>query len=280
MVIKNITVRNFGAIEFLSYDFSEGINVISNRAADEIALAIKIVLNHKCAFPLPDCTARERAEIMATVAVNQKIYAVRAFWDTENNAFKLAVFDGTDTDVTAEYLYLTSHCEEHDRTDAFDGAENDHRFGLARYVNADRFCSPEEMSPGTDRLLQNKTFRAYVSRFIKNFRPQPIRRGKPYELILNWDGIFEIQNPLDSSRRVLLSESEQKLFSYMCFLQIAEVWRGFEELRNLHGIKKPLIIKNFLERLDASIDTQELTNRTAECGRQSILLTVQSDAYI
>jgi hypothetical protein len=73
---------------------------------------------------------------------------------------------------------------------------------------------------------------------------------------------------------VCLSESEQILFRYLCFLRTAEFWRGFEEIRNLHGVKKPLIIKDFLERLDESIDTSSIINRTMELGRQVIILTL------
>jgi hypothetical protein len=73
---------------------------------------------------------------------------------------------------------------------------------------------------------------------------------------------------------VCLSESEQVLFRYLCFLRTAEFWRGFEELRNLHGIKKPLIIKDFLERLDESIDTKDIIDRTVKLGRQVIILTL------
>jgi hypothetical protein len=41
----------------------------------------------------------------------------------------------------------------------------------------------------------------------------------------------------------------------------------------LHGIKKPLIIKDFLERLDESIDTKDIIDRTVKLGRQVIILT-------
>ena len=43
-------------------------------------------------------------------------------------------------------------------------------------------------------------------------------------------------------------------------------------MRNLHGIKKPFIIKDFLKRLDESIDTKEIIDRTLALGRQVIVL--------
>ena len=47
-----------------------------------------------------------------------------------------------------------------------------------------------------------------------------------------------------------------------------------EELRNLHGVKKPLMIMNFLERLDESINIQDLLERTSLLKRQVLLLTI------
>ena len=69
-----------------------------------------------------------------------------------------------------------------------------------------------------------------------------------------------------------LSESEQKLFGYLCFLWNAEFWRGYEEMRNLHGIRKPLLVLNFAECLDESIDMDALLQRTEALGRQVILI--------
>jgi hypothetical protein len=73
---------------------------------------------------------------------------------------------------------------------------------------------------------------------------------------------------------VFLSESEQTLFRYLCFLRTAEFWQGFEELRNLHSVKKPILTRDFLERLDESIDTQNVLERTKRLNRQIIMLTI------
>ena len=73
---------------------------------------------------------------------------------------------------------------------------------------------------------------------------------------------------------VFLSESEQTLFRYLCFLRTAEFWQGFEELRNLHSVKKPILTQDFLERLDESIDLQDILERTRRLNRQIIILTI------
>ena len=101
-----------------------------------------------------------------------------------------------------------------------------------------------------------------------------IREGKRYELYLESSGKYVVRHVDDNGCSVFLSESEETLFRYLCFLKTAEFWHGFEELRNLNGIKKPLIVEGFLERLDESIDVSDLLQRTLRLKRQLILLTV------
>ena len=76
------------------------------------------------------------------------------------------------------------------------------------------------------------------------------------------------------SGEILLSETEEKLFLYICFLNIAEFWADVENIRNMHHEKKPLIIKNFIEFLDQTTDIDGLIARTTKLGRQVIILTL------
>jgi hypothetical protein len=142
-----------------------------------------------------------------------------------------------------------------------------------QYANEDVFFSRNELSRRTGDLSNLKTFRAYLRRFTADFQPELIRDGKQYEIVLQSNGLYGVRQKNDDGMSVCLSESEQVLFRYLCFLRTAEFWRGFEEIRNLHGVKKPLIIKDFLERLDESIDTKDIIDRTVKLGRQVIILT-------
>ena len=73
---------------------------------------------------------------------------------------------------------------------------------------------------------------------------------------------------------VRLSETEEKLFLYICFLNVAGFWADIEKIRDLHHEKKPLVIWNFLEFLDNSTDISALVARTVKLHRQIIILTL------
>jgi hypothetical protein len=91
-------------------------------------------------------------------------------------------------------------------------------------------------------------------------------------LYLKKDGMYDVRYKGDNDMPVFLSESEQTLFRYLCFLRTADFWHGFEKLRNLHALKKPLLVKDFLSRLDESINIENLLKRTTELERQVIIL--------
>ena len=135
------------------------------------------------------------------------------------------------------------------------------------------YYAPHELAARTDGFSKLKFFRAYLRTFLKNFQGERICADKSYELVLKSDGRYAVSHSAGGDSAPLLSESEELLFRYLCFLHTAEFWQGFEELRNLHGVKKPLIVKDFLSRLDESIDRKDLLKRTEGLRRQVIILS-------
>ena len=87
------------------------------------------------------------------------------------------------------------------------------------------------------------------------------------------DGRFKVFYP-GICGDVFLSQTEEKLFLYICFLNIAEFWNDIESIRNLHNVTKPLLIKNFLEYLDESAEIENLIKRTLTLNRQVIIATL------
>lgn len=272
MILENITIINLGALENFSCDFEDGLNLLRTRHADKIAQAIRILLNHKDITPFPQDAVRADTRIEASVSIEKRKYKIIAMPHTVEGRMILQAYDARGNNVTNEYLYVTNHCAEQDLSDIFEGTDRDMPLRFLQYANEDIFFARNELSRLTGDLSNLKAFRAYLRHFITHFQPELIRDGKQYEIILRSDGRYGVRHKNDRGMPVYLSESEQILFRYLCFLRTAEFWRGFEEIRNMHGVKKPLIIKDFLERLDESIDTKDIIDRTVKLGRQVIVL--------
>ena len=273
MILKRITIQNLGAVDAFEYDFENDLNVVRSRYTDEIYGAIQFVLNHR-AFSLPQRWVRRSTRLEAFVCIFGKEYVLMATPNLKQNNLCLCAYEVDGHEKTREYLYLTSHCAEQDLCDVFDKDAKKMFFKPIQYLDEDRYYSSGDLSKCTDRLSEIKAFRSYLKTFIKDFKPETIRDGKRYELYLKKDGRYAVRYKGDNDMPVFLSESEQTLFRYLCFLRTAEFWQGFEELRNLHSVKKPILIRDFLERLDESIYTQNVLERTKRLNRQIIMLTI------
>ena len=271
MILKRIAIQNLGAVDAFECDLENGLNIVKNRYTEEISGAIQFVLNHR-AFSLPRLWVRRSTKIEALVCILGTEYLLIVAPNLKQNSLCLRAYDVGGHEKTREYLYLTSHCAEQDLCEVFDKNTSKMFFKPLQYLDEDHYYSPRDLSKSTDRLSETKAFRSYLKTFIKDFKSEAIRDGKRYELYLKKDGRYAIRYKGDNDMPVFLSESEQTLFRYLCFLRTAEFWQGFEELRNLHGVKKPIIIADFLERLDEAINIENLLQRTMRLERQAIIL--------
>lgn len=268
-------MRRLGGIDFGAYDFGAGINRLRVRESDTLLYAIRLVLGHKTPPPLPDFWKAAEARAEAEVWMEDKLYFVKIS-PSEDGKAPILHAQGTGGEaVTAEYRYLCSHSPEQDAADLFDNRQSQTPRTIFGYANEDLCYAPRELAGRTEGASRLRAFRAYLREFIGGFEAEPLRTGKPYELFLTPSGEYAVRHR-DRIEPVLLSASEQTLFRYLCFLRTAEFWHGFESMRNLHSIKKPLLITRFLECLDESIDVSALLSRTAALGRQVLLFEPRS----
>ena len=267
MIIRRIKVRSHGMCEDISLTLGDGINTVKSRHTDVIAHAVGCILNSS-ATPPPPYGVGMGAEVTATVSVGGAEYTVRAAFDGRKRN-RLAAFNHDGEDVTEEYLYLSRRCVDEDFSEMFDGDKDGYQYALARYLDIDS-TDRRELIQRSGGYSEIKAFRSYLWRFKKDFAPEPLREGKAYRITMREDGIYGVEG---GGEDVFLSEAEKRTFRFLCFLRTAEFWHGFEKLRNMHTTKKPLVISNFIERLDESTDIRPLLDRAQKAERQVILLT-------
>lgn len=269
MRIRRITIRDFGAVRFWDAALTRSLNIIDSHYTREISAAIALFLCSKAQQVIPSTWIRSTTHLCAEVLAQKRIYTVTA--TPGNDRLTLTATDDSGTAATDAYQYMLSHCPEQDATDRFDGQDKTLPLRLCWYRNGEN--APVDLAGATQRRTELNIFRSHLIGYIKAFQPEPIHCRKNYLITINKDGCFSVICP-GVPGRVSLSETEKKLFHYNCFLHIAEFWANIERLRDLHHEKKPLVIQNFLEYLDASTDISALLARTAKLRRQIILLTL------
>lgn len=270
MRIRHITIRDFGCVDRYDAALTPELNILDSCYAPQIAATIEILLCSKALQSLPPGWLHPTTYLFAEVLIDNCVYYVHAALC--GDGLLLHAADHLGRPVTERYRDALSHCLEQDATESFDGQDRTLPFRLCWYRNGED-CGPSvELSHRTDRLADTKTFRTHLRRYIQTFRPEPINCKKDYRTGIDSQGQFYVFRP-DGSADLFLSATEEKLFRYICFLNIAEFWVDIEKLRDMHHEKKPLVIQNFLEFLDASTDISALIARTRKLQRQVILLT-------
>lgn len=279
-MIQRITVRNFGSVRYFDTSLKADLNILGTRFTAEIETAIELLLCSKASGHILPLFINEETRITAELLLDNNLYFAELKPNPSNQkALEITVKDTSGNDKTDYYRKAVSHCTEQDALDHFDGTDDSFPFKLCRYRDREDLASPKDLPVRTNHAVETKTFRSYLIRYIKAFEPQSINNKKSYKAAINKQGRFEVQYP-HGEEGIPLSKTEEKLFLYICFLNVAEFWEDFEKIRDMHHIKKPLLIKNFLEFLDQTTDIQGLISRTVHLKRQVILFTLPMEKRI
>lgn len=270
MMIRHVTIQSFGEISFYDAVFNPGLNCIDSRHAPEIPAVIELLLCSRHPRSLPRGWVRPNTCITAEILLGGEEYTLDAVCHQGKLTF--AVRDSQGNDATSFYRYTLSHCPEQDAVESFDGQDRTYPTRLLSYRNRADYDTTATLSRRTKRFADTKVFRSYVNQYIRSFRPESIRNGKKYQITITPQGKFEVFSP-NTPEKLFLSTTEEKLFLYLCFLNVAEFWEEFEKIRDLHHEKKPLTIQNFLEFLDDAADIRGLMERTAKLQRQTLIFT-------
>ena len=274
MFIQHIAIENFGAIRHYDTELQQGLNIVESRYGAELHEAIGFLVCNGGVSGIPEQWLRDDLLISATIRLEDTVYTVCI--RSVSGRPQISATDPIGNDVTAQYKYALSHCEEQNSAELFGGWEPYIHLRLSGYCDQDFWAV---LSDRTDRLIDTKTFHRYLYNYIHSFVPEPLGSKKNYLASINQQGKFEVILP-GFDGEIHLSETEKRLFSYICFLNVAEFWAGFEVMRDLHHEKKPLLIQDFLEYLDAGADISGLIARTQKLHRQIIILTSPMEGEI
>ena len=187
MIIKRITVKNFGSAEFYDTVLTSKLNILDTLFTSEISTAIELVLCSKALQERPGIGVRDDTLITAEVLVAGSSYYIE-LKPTDEGLLKLTTLDDREKDVTDFYRTLISHCTEQDTIDNFDGRDDSFPLRLCWYRGCDDDEAPKDLHSRSNYVVSTKTFRSHLIRYIKAFEPEPINNIKNY--ISAYNGSF------------------------------------------------------------------------------------------
>lgn len=204
----------------------------------------------------------------------ENIYYIRGTKNQNQLHWQVTVkSENGDEDCFDEFHELISASNEIDSISFFKNFRwQNYSHRLRQYLKLIYYNDNSEFARRTNSFSSTRTFRAFISGYIKNFKPIKLSESKDYYLRLKESGIFAVCKG-ESEEKVTLSESEKMLSHYLCYLSLADFWERAERIRNLNMVTKPLVVSDFIERLDESINTREILRRTSRLSRQTIIFT-------
>ena len=263
MYIKQIVIEKNGKTTE-SLKFSKGFSAVKGSA--EIYDIIKLLLGKKEATH-----SFHNIRFLAVVELD-KIYYVRGSKNKGELLFNVSICSD-DSECTEEYFNIVKEADEIDSALFFHRFKRqDYPHKLFKYRDIPKYYPDGDFAALTNGYGTTRSFRGFITNYIKHFKPIKLREGKELFLKLSNNGEFNV-GYLGSDEKVFLSESEKVLYHYFSFISIADFWSRAEKIRNLNRVNKPLIVSRFLELLDDSIDLSEIVVRTQKIERQVIIFS-------
>ncbi len=263
MYIKKITIEKNEKITE-SLQFNKRLSVVKGSA--ELYDIIKLLFGKQEA-----ARSFYGISFLAVVEID-KTYYIRGKKDRSSLLFDVSVL-AENIECCAEYLEAVRQSEETDSSCFFHRFKRqDYPHRLFKYKDLLKYYPDGDFSTLTNGYGITRSFRGFITDYIKSFKPIKLRNDKDFFLKLSNDGEFNV-GYLDNDEKVFLSGSENVLYHYLSFINIADFWSKAEKIRNLNRVNKPLIVSNFLELLEDNIDLSEVVRCTKQIDRQVIIFS-------
>lgn len=276
MNIRKLKIEHFGSISCFEAVFHSDLIVISGRNSEIIASAVKLLTGGRLSKQENFLFCSDTVRLSAEVELDrEEIYYIEIKDSAQTG---LPVFRALKPDAhedhTEEYFMRVRQSGEEEISNIFSDFKNRrYPHKIKCYMDTEKYYPNGNFGDITDGIGTTKTFRSYLKNYIRTYKPQCLRKGKEYLLILDNNGEFRVTHPkLPVDTVPNLSESENILYHYLCFLNLSEFWYGIEQIKDIHYVPRPLIISAFVERIDSSIDITDFIVRTRKLGRQTFLM--------
>ena len=271
MFVSRLQLEHFGLLDHFETELYSRNVLFSGTGSETVAQAVRL-LSGSCF--LSSRQLRLRSRLYAEIETD-RLYRVEAAGGTTQWLLKASDFH-TGADCTQAYLDSVACCAEEEAVSCFAAwqkADFPHR--LCRYIRAERE-NDREFRKSTAGAGFTDAFRGYLKHYIQHFEPQLLQPDKPYQLVLSPAGAFTVVHPEAPDTVFYLSDIENRLYHFLCFLNLAEFWAGFEAIRDMHHVQKPLFISEFFEFLPQDTDMTGEWERIASLGRQVFICTPSS----
>lgn len=229
MYLKRLLIVNFGEIARLDKTFAADICTMNTEFTDDLLSAVKLLLG----CPLDKSRGRakllsKKTKLYAEAVTEHAIYKIESRGRRYKPVVTAIPLSRFETASPSGYYSAVRQCKEEMRLCFPDMSDFENApFNLERYLCADKYFVPGELSELTDGMGNTATFRRTLKHFLQYCTFSP-----------------DIKNPI---------------FSY---IDAVRFWDDFKTTVNIHHEGKPLFIKGLSARDKKLLnDNRETINR-------------------
>ncbi len=272
MILKKLTIKEFGGIEHFDAPFHEQVTAITVPNTESIVKAIGLATNNK---NLIDCSeafdVSENTEIILKLEIAGHPYTITARGQPHSSECIYVATDcKTNAAVDVSILFRNMRlCEEEEdliyyRYDTKNAFSN----RLLHYKDPEKYYALGDFQKKTNGFGSTQTFRTYLKEFIQKYGTNDSFTDS-YKAELRSDGSFIWYYPTLPNFTAVLNDREKKLFDYYCYIEVNKFWCGFEDIRDINHEKWPMLID--AGNLSEYIGFHKLLAKSKGLGKQSIV---------
>ena len=244
MILKKLTIKNFGGIKHFDTPFQEQVTAITVPDTESIVKAIGLATNNKSLIDRSKAfTVSGNTQIILKLEIAGHPYTITARGQPYSECIYEAADCKTNAAVDVSLLFGNMRlCEEEEdliyyRYDPKNAFSN----RLLRYKDPEKYYALGDFQKKTNGSGSTQTFRTYLKEFIQKYGTNDSFTDS-YKAELRSDGSFVRRCPTLPYSIADLNEREKKLFDYDCYIEVNKFWCGFEDIRDINHEKWPMLI--------------------------------------
>lgn len=272
LILKKLTIEHFEKIQHYETSFDPKLSVISDSNADDIVRAIGIVTNNRI---LAGRITKEmlsvntciRAEIEAqgtTFLVTARGQPSECGWE-----YDVREKDRMESMSPSKLFRSIRLCEEEEALTYYRyNGKDRYSERFLHYKDPEKYYASGEFQKKTDGDGLTRSFRACLTEYMKVHEAD----GSPFgdnSICILPDGRLIGNCGLRNPKGQITDGTSSWRFDFLCYLHVIKFWDCFQDIRDMHHEKWPIIIEAG-EPYDSDAFA-ELLETQGTLGRQVIL---------
>lgn len=240
LILKKLTIEQFGKIRYFETSFDSKVSVISHSNSDLIVRAIGISTNNRTlAGHITNRMMSVNSHISAEIEVQGKAFLVNARGQPSQCGWAYDVRDTACMEsMSPSKLFRSIRlCEEEEALTYYRyNGKDSYSDRFLHYKDPERYYASGEFQKKTDGVGLTRSFRACLAEYMKVHR---------------------------------VDETDRRRADFLCYLHVIKFWDCFQDIRDMHHEKWPIIIEAGEQYGNAEF--AELLVAQSALGRQLLL---------